>query len=312
MHILITGGCGYKGTKLVSLLLAEGHRVSVYDKQWFGNHLENNSNLQVFNIDVRNLENIELKDVDSVIHLASVANDPCSDLSPKLAWEVSTLATMKLVEKSVKSGVSQFIYASSGSVYGIKDEEQVTEDLDLVPISDYNKGKMVAERVLLSYSEQIRIAIVRPATVCGFSPRMRLDVAVNLLTMQALEHGEITVLGGRQIRPNIHIDDICNLYLFLLERPDLTGVFNAGFENISIMDIANKIRQKLNVQVVTKASNDPRSYRLNSDKILNAGFLPTKNVDNAIDELITLFRNGELINKDEYHNLKWMIENNIN
>jgi nucleoside-diphosphate-sugar epimerase len=211
MHILITGGCGYKGTKLVSLLLAEGHRVSVYDKQWFGNHLENNSNLQVFNIDVRNLENIELKDVDSVIHLASVANDPCSDLSPKLAWEVSTLATMKLVEKSVKSGVSQFIYASSGSVYGIKDEEQVTEDLDLVPISDYNKGKMVAERVLLSYSEQIRIAIVRPATVCGFSPRMRLDVAVNLLTMQALEHGEITVLGGRQIRPNIHIDDICNL-----------------------------------------------------------------------------------------------------
>lgn len=312
MRVLVTGGCGYKGTKLVPLLLDAGHEVVVYDKQWFGNYLEKKDGLEIINSDVRDLNELELEGCGAVFHLASVANDPCSDLSPKLAWEVSTLATMKLAEKAIEAGVEQFIYASSGSVYGIKEEAQVTEDLELTPVSDYNKGKMVAERVLLSYADQINVSIVRPATVCGYSPRMRLDVAVNLLTMQALKLGEITVLGGDQVRPNIHIDDVCRLYTFLLDNPNLKGVFNAGFENISILDIAEKIAHKLDAKVNIKASNDPRSYRLNSDKILRAGFRPTKTVDNAIDELVQLYRTGVLDDKEEFYNLKWMIKNNIN
>jgi nucleoside-diphosphate-sugar epimerase len=247
-----------------------------------------------------------LKGVDVIIHLSSVANDPCSDLDPKLTWEISCLATMQLADKAVRVGIPHFIYASSGSVYGLKDEPQVTEDLDLVPLSEYNKTKMVGERVLLSYSNQMAVQIVRPATVCGLSPRMRLDVAVNMLTMQALTKGEITVLGGDQTRPNIHIDDITDLYLFLLERPQTTGIFNAGFENLSILEIANRVVEVSGAKIVVKPSNDPRSYRVNSDKILAAGFRPKKSVKTAIDEISEAFKTGLLKDEDRFHNLKWM------
>src|SRR5438552_1430748 len=181
----------------------------------------------------------------AIIHLASIANDPCGDLNPKLTWEVSALATMQLADQSVRHGVRQFIYASSASVYGLKEEEQVTEDLELKPISEYNKTKMVAERVLLSYRDEMIVQIIRPATVCGYSPRMRLDVSVNMLTMQALTPGRITVFGGNQVRPNIHIDDVTDLYLFLLDHPQLRGVYNAGFENLSISDIANEVTAQI-------------------------------------------------------------------
>jgi nucleoside-diphosphate-sugar epimerase len=306
MKILLTGACGYKGTVLVPKLLAAGHEVIAFDIMWFGNFLKDHPMLKVVKGDVCDINSIPLEGVDAIIHLSSVANDPCGDLDPKLTWEISCLATMQLADRAARLGIKRFIYASSGSVYGLKDEAQVTEDLELVPLSEYNKTKMVAERVLLSYSNQMVVQIVRPATVCGISPRMRLDVAVNLLTMQALSKGEITVLGGDQTRPNIHIDDITDLYLFFLDNPQATGIFNAGFENLSIKTIAKMASQKANAKITILPSNDPRSYRVSSDKLLAAGFKPKKTVENAIDEICTAYRSGALKDDDKFHNLKWM------
>lgn len=232
MKILVTGACGYKGSVLVPKLIAQGHEVVAIDIMWFGNALNPHPGLTIKHGDVRDIDTIPLSGIDAIIHLASVANDPYGDLNPKLTWEISALATMQLADKAARQDTSRFIYASSGSVYGVKEELQVTEDLWLEPISEYNKTKMVAERVVLSYADRMAVQIVRPATVCGFSPRMRLDVSVNLLTMQALTKSKITVFGGGQIRPNIHIDDITDLYLFLLAHPEHRGIYNAGFENL--------------------------------------------------------------------------------
>lgn len=306
MNLFVTGGCGYKGSVLVPKLLARGHRVTVLDIQWFGNYLPSHPALTVIKGDVRDADKIDLAGIDAIIHLSSIANDPCSDLDPKLTWEVSALATMQLADKAVRQGVKTFIYASSGSVYGVKDEPQVTEDLELKPISEYNKTKMVAERVLLSYADRMAVQIVRPATVCGFSPRMRLDVSVNLLTMQALTRGEITVLGGSQVRPNIHIQDITDVYLHFLDHPELRGVYNAGFENLSIMEIAERAAARIGAKITVKPSNDPRSYRVNSDKLLATGFKPKKTVDDAIAEICAKYQSGELKEEDRWHNLKWM------
>ena len=306
MKILVTGGCGYKGHVLVPKLLARGYEVVVFDTQWFGNYLVPHKNLLVIKGDVRDIGSVPLAGVDCIIHLSSIANDPCGDLDPKLTWEVSALATMQLADKAKRLGIKHFIYASSGSVYGVKDEPQVTEDLELKPISEYNKTKMVSERVLLSYSEDMVVQIVRPATVCGFSPRMRLDVSVNMLTMQALTKGKITVFGGDQTRPNIHIDDITDVYLFLIEHPEVTGIYNAGFENISILDIARLVTKYIPAEIVVTASNDPRSYRVNSDKLLAAGFKPKKSVDDAVREIIERYRAGDLKDEDRFYNLRWM------
>ena len=306
MNILVTGACGYKGNVLVPKLLAAGHSVVAFDIMWFGNDLPDHPRLQVVKGDVRFIDTIPLTGIEAIIHLSSIANDPAGDLDPKLTWEVSALATMQLADKAARQGIQRFIYASSGSVYGLKDEEQVTEDLTLVPLSEYNKTKMVAERVVLSYANDMVVQIVRPATVCGLSPRMRLDVSVNMLTMQALTRGEITVLGGDQTRPNIHIDDITDLYLFLLDRPDVTGVYNAGFENLSIRRIAEMACEKAEAKITVLPSNDPRSYRVNSDKLLATGFRPKKTVEHAIDEICTAYRNGQLQDQERFHTLKWM------
>ncbi|MFO0541460.1 MAG: NAD-dependent epimerase/dehydratase family protein [Phenylobacterium sp.] len=306
MNLLVTGACGYKGSVLVPKLLAAGHQVTAYDVQWFGNELPRHHRLDVIAGDVRDIHAVPLKGVDAIIHLASVANDPCGDLDPRLTWEISALATMRLADQAVRKGVRQFIYASSGSVYGVKDEPEVTEDLEPEPLTEYNKTKMVAERVLLSYADQMSVQIVRPATVCGVSPRMRLDVSVNMLTMQALTRGRITVFGGDQVRPNIHIDDITDLYIFLLERPGITGVFNAGFENISIREIAERVARSIPAEIIVTPSNDPRSYRQNSDKLRAAGFAPRKTVDDAIREIVVAYQRGELKDIDRWHNLKWM------
>lgn len=306
MKILVTGACGYKGNVLVPKLLKAGHSVVAFDIMWFGNDLVQHPNLKVIQGDVRHIDTIPLQGVEAIIHLSSIANDPAGDLDPKLTWEVSALATMQLADKAARNGIERFIYASSGSVYGLKDEAQVTEDLTLVPLSEYNKTKMVAERVVLSYAKDMAIQIVRPATVCGLSPRMRLDVSVNMLTMQALTRGEITVLGGDQTRPNIHIDDITDLYLFLLNRPDVTGVYNAGFENLSIQKIAEMACEKAQAKITVLPSNDPRSYRVNSDKLLAAGFKPKKTVESAIDEICAAYKRGDLRDEDRFHTLKWM------
>jgi len=306
MKVLVTGGCGYKGHVLIPKLLARGYDVIAFDTQWFGNYLISHPKLTVVKGDVCKIDEIPLDGVDCIVHLSSIANDPCGDLNPKLTWEVSALATMQLADKAKRLGIKRFIYASSGSVYGVKDEPQVTEDLELNPISEYNKTKMVAERVLLSYQDDMVVQIVRPATVCGYSPRMRLDVSVNMLTMQALSKGKITVFGGKQVRPNIHIDDITDLYLYLIDHPEVTGVYNAGFENISILDIANMVTKYLPVEITVTESNDPRSYRVNSDKLLATGFKPKKKVEDAIREIIEKFKSGVIKDEDRYYNLKWM------
>ena len=306
MKVLVTGACGYKGTVLVPKLLAAGHEVVALDIMWFGNDLPNHPRLQIIKGDVRVSEQVPREGVDAIVHLSSVANDPCGDLDPKLTWEVSCLATMQLADRAARLGIKHFVYASSGSVYGLKEEPQVTEDLELVPLSEYNKTKMVGERVLMSYTDRMVVQIVRPATVCGLSPRMRLDVSVNMLTVQALTRGEITVLGGDQTRPNIHIDDITDLYLFLLDHPEVTGIYNAGFENLSIRSIAEMATQRAQAQIKVLPSNDPRSYRVNSDKLLATGFKPKKTVSDAIDEICAAYRAGKIQDEDRFHNLKWM------
>ena len=305
-NILITGGAGYVGTVLAKKLLENGHIVTIIDTMWFGDYLGNHKNLTKIQNNILDVDNIPMTNVDTIFHLANIANDPTGDLNSKLTWEVNVLASKLLVEKAIKNGVKQFIYASSGSVYGVKEDLHVTEDLDLVPISDYNKTKMVSERVLESYKDEINIVSIRPATVCGYSPRMRLDVSVNMLTMQALENKKITVFGGSQVRPNIHIQDMVRVYLHFLDNSDLTGVYNAGFENISILDIAHKVIEKIDAEVLVTPSNDPRSYRLNSDKLLKTGFVPQYGVNDAILEIIEKYADGTLKDDDKYYNLKVM------
>lgn len=313
MNILVTGACGYKGSVLVPLLLGNYHNVFAYDSEWFGNFLLPHPNLAYQKKDIRHFHQDDFKDIDVVIHLANVANDPAVELNPALSWEVNVLCSQQICEYAMRSNVKHVIYASSGSVYGLKDEPNVTEDLSLVPISTYNKTKMVAERVFLSYSDSFQVHCVRPATVCGVSPRMRLDVAVNMLTHQALTKHEITILGGNQTRPNIHIDDIANLYLHLINNADSipSGCYNAGFENISIRDIATMIQSKIPCNLIFKESNDPRSYRQDSSKILATGFKPVKSVKAAIDEIVSSFESGALPQGDNCFTVKWMKSNNF-
>jgi nucleoside-diphosphate-sugar epimerase len=291
---------------LAQRLIELGHELTVVDVQWFGNYLKPAKGLKVIQADIREVDSIPFDGVDVVLHLANIANDPCADLNSKLNWEVNTLATMFLVEKAIRHGVKQFVYASSGSVYGVKEEPEVTEELSLVPISDYNKTKMVSERVLLSYSERIRTTIIRPATICGYSLRMRLDLSVNMLTMQALTKGKITVFGGNQTRPNIHLQDMIRVYEHFLAKPELTGIYNAGFENISILEIAERVKKHVPAEIVVTPSNDPRSYRLSSKKLLATGFQQKYGVEDGIREVIEAFRQGQLNDREEFYNIRTM------
>ena len=310
--ILVTGGCGYVGTVLVNKLIENNYFVDVIDTQWFGNKLEDNPKLKIYKNDIRDIESIDFSNIDTVFHLANIANDPGVELNPMLSWEVNVLAGISLIETCIENKVSEFIFASSGSVYGIKEEENVTEDLKLLPISTYNKTKMAAERVFLSYSDRINVKIIRPATVCGLSPRMRFDVSVNMFALQAFTNKNMTVLGGKQVRPNIHVEDLVNIYLFFLENKfNFSDIFNAGFENISIMDIANLVKKHCNSNIEIKKSNDPRSYRQNSDKLINLGFSPSKNVENAIEEIINALKKGHIKDHLSCHTVKWMRELNL-
>ena len=311
MNILVTGGCGYKGHVLVPRLLDLGHDVQVIDTQWFGNFLKPHRNLTIVKGDIREIEKVPMSRIDCIIHLAAIANDPSSDLNPKLTWEVNALATMQLVDKASRLGVERFIYASSSSVYGIKEEEHVTEDLELRPITEYNKTKMVAERVLLSYAKDMVVQIIRPATVCGYSPRMRLDLSVNILTKQAIQDGTITVFGGSQVRPNVHIEDLTDAYIHFLDNPKLEGIFNVGFENISILDIARTITKHVSADIEITESNDPRSYRVNSDKLLDTGFSPKKTVEDAIEDIIDKFRSGDIKDTMQSNTVEWMKNQNL-
>lgn len=312
MHLLVTGGCGYVGTVLVESLLSDGHQVTVVDAGWFGNKLKPNAALEVKKKDIRNINYDDLEGVSTIIHLANIANDPAVELNPSLSWEVNVLASHQLADLAVRSGVKHFIYASSGSVYGIKDEEDVTEDLSLMPISTYNKTKMVSERVFLSYVNSMHVHCIRPATVCGWSPRMRLDVSVNMLTFQALSKGKILVFGGEQTRPNIHIHDMIGVYKHFLNNPEIaSGCYNAGFENISIRDLANKIAEKIPSEIEIQDSIDNRSYRQNSDKLISTGYKRNFGIDDAIEDLKLKYQSKALLDLDEYYTVKWMKKLNL-
>ena len=313
MRILITGGCGYTGTLLTNNLIDLGYEVIVVDTQWFGSYLIPRKNLKVVKLDIRDHEKIPLEGIDTVVHLANIADVTSVELNAKLSWEVNVLATQKLIENSIKNKVRQFIFASSGSVYGVKEEKEVTEELSLVPISTYNKTKMIAERVLRSYENDVKFHCIRPATVCGFSPRMRLDLSVNNLTFLALKFKSMSVSGGDQIRPNIHIQDLINVYKHFISNPSLPGGFyNAGFENLQIIEIAQMAARIIPSKIiVTENNNDPRSYRQNSNKLLSTGFKKKFTVNDAIKDLKEKYESKKFKESNECYTIKRMKELNL-
>ena len=305
--ILVTGGSGYQGVKLIKILINKGFSVINVDNNLFGNYFIKNKNIKNYQLDINQIYKVDLKNVYACIHLASIANDPMVDLNQSFSWETSALGTMVLMEQLKKYKVKKIIYASSGSVYGIKKEKRVTENLSLKPLSTYNKVKMVTERVILSYKKYLNVIILRPATVCGFSPRMRLDVTVNMLTFHALKNKKITVFGGKQKRPNIHIDDLLDAYIFFLTKNIKSDIFNLGFENLSIIDIAKKISKIIKSKIIIKKnSSDARSYNLDSSKLLKTGFRPKKKISDAIIELKDLYNKNILKDKPNFHSIKWL------
>jgi len=306
MKIIVLGGCGYIGSVLVEKLLKKNYKVLVIDTKWFGNYLKKNKNLRVIKCDIRNLNKISFRGYNKIIHLANIANDPAADLDPNLSWEINVLSTHQIIYKAIDEGIEQFIFSSSGSVYGIKKENKVTEDLQPEPISIYNKTKMIAERVLLSFSDKINLQIIRPATVCGISPRMRLDLTVNLLTMQAITKKQITVLGGKQKRPNIHIQDLTDVFIYFLESKIKNGIYNVGFENLSILKIAKIIKNKIPSKIRIKKSNDIRSYNIDSSKLIMTGYKPKFSIEDAICQIRDDFLKKKFLIKKEWYSVNWL------
>jgi|TARA_Y100000031_G_C8166869_1_gene359804 nucleoside-diphosphate-sugar epimerase len=291
MKILVTGGCGYIGTTLIPKLLGAGHKVLSIDNQLFGNFLPKHKNLKNIKMNIGNIKATNIKNVDTVIHLASISNDPSALISSKITWETNVLYTLKLLNLCKEKRIKKFIFASSGSVYGVSKKRKVDENSNLVPISDYNKTKMIGEKLVQSYKKFFDTIILRPGTVCGFSKSLRLDLTVNAMTYGALKNKVINVNGGNQIRPHVHMEDMINAYLFFLKRKNMSGIYNVGFENRSIIKIAKMIKKRLPyVSVKKNKSIDLRSYRLYSKKILKIGFKPIKSTQFAIDEFIENYR----------------------
>ena len=314
MNFLVTGGCGYIGTQLTKHLLSKKNKVTIVDNCWFGNFHKKNKMLKIIKKDIRSFENLNIKGIDTIIHLANVANDPTVELNPTLSWEINVLASKLIVRHAIKNKVKKIIFLSSGSVYGIKKEKNVTEDLRLNPISVYNKTKMIAERVFLSYKDKIDIICIRPATVCGLSERLRLDLTVNKLTYDAFYKNKIFVDGGDQIRPNIHIKDlIAAIDCLIFSKKKLNyNIFNVGFENLTISEIANKIQNKTGAKIHVNKNRDLRSYRQDSSRLLKLGFRPKYNVSLAINDLIYFFKTKSKINFTKKNfNLLRMKELNI-
>ena len=317
--VFVTGGAGYVGSVLTRRLLEHGYSVTVIDLMIYGEEvLEDHPNLVKIKGDIRDTALLEasLPCHDAVIHLACISNDPSFELNPELGRSINLDAFEPLVQTAVKSGVKRFIYASSSSVYGIKDEPDVTEDMALEPLTDYSKFKAMCEEVLARYKGTgFTTVTIRPATVCGYSPRLRLDLTVNILTNLAVNKGEITVFGGQQKRPNLHIEDMAALYLLLLELPDekIAGkVFNAGYENHTVAEIAEMVRKTIGpqVQIITTSTNDNRSYHISSGKIKREiGFVPTHSITDAVQDLKNAFDSHlipDSLTDDRYFNVKKM------
>lgn len=307
MKILITGGAGYVGTLLCEKLLKLGHKLIVVDTCWFGNFLPKNNKIKLIKKNILDIKDSIGQGVETIIHLASIASDPASELNPKYTWEISCIGTKKLCEIAKKNKIKKFIYASSGSVYGIKEEKKVTENLSLLPISDYNKTKMIAENVIESYKKYFKYYLIRPGTVYGYSKRMRLDLMINILCFQALTKKEITILGGNQLRPYIHIRDMVNVYLHFLKKNPKSGAYNSSAGNLSVKNTAQKIKERIkNIKIIKKKSNDPRSYRLSSEKLLRTGFKFKTSFKEGVDEIISQFNNNKIKKTNESFSVNWV------
>lgn len=328
MRVCIPGGAGYVGSRLVPELL-KNHEVIVLDLFLYGDNIfdeyKNNPNLKLIKADVRDFEAVErsLKNCDAVIHLACISNDPSFELNPELAKSINLDAFQPFVELAKRAKVKRFIYASSSSVYGVKSELNVVEDMALEPLTDYSKYKAACEEILLKFaSEEFVCTILRPATVCGYAPRQRLDVVVNILTNLAYHTGKVKVMGGDQMRPNIHIEDMVRAYIHVLGAPVekiRSEIFNVGYDNHTVLQLGKMVQKivgkKRSVEMVIEASPDNRSYHVSSEKISKIlSFAPKFTIENAVEDLVQAFEKGSLPNSLEdsrYFNIKTMKNVNL-
>lgn len=323
-NVLVTGGAGYVGSALVPRLLGAGHRVTVLDLFIYGEDVlaphSGHLGLRQIKGDIRDAGAVKgaLVGCDAVIHLACLSNDPSCDLDPVLGRSINLDPFRPLVRAAKAAGVKRFVYASSSSVYGIKDEPEVTEEMTCGPLTDYSRYKALCEDILVEEREPGFVAVIlRPATVCGYAPRLRLDLTVNILTSHAVNKRRITVFGGSQKRPNLHIDDMVALYLFLLQCPgeDIDGqTFNAGYENHSVMEIAEMVRGVVgdHIEIEVTPSDDLRSYHVCSEKLhRQLGFRPRRSIPDAVSGLVDAFSAGKVpgaLNNSRYFNIKRMRE----
>ncbi len=329
-NILITGGAGYVGSMLTDILVGRGVNVKVYDTFYFGKeHLpKNKNNLTLVKGDIRDSKKFgkECLGMDAVIHLACISNDPSFELDENLSKSINFNCFEPMVLEAKKAGIKRFIYASSSSVYGVSEQDNVTEDHPLVPLTLYNKFKGLCEPILLEQvSNNFNGVVIRPATICGYSNRCRLDLSVNILTNLAIRNKKITVFGGEQRRPNLNIKDMCRLYELLLEVDDnlIKGqIFNAGYQNNTIMNLASIVKKRVEanmgfekIEIEVTESDDKRSYHINSDKIFNMiGFKPIFTIEDAVDSICEAYKNGNLKNSLEdtiYSNVKTMQKLNV-
>ena len=321
-RVMVTGGAGYVGSCLVPKLLDAGYEASVLDLYLYGDDLfskyAGDSRLRQVKGDLRDPAAVTkaLEGCDAVIHLACISNDPSFDLDPDLGRSINYDCFRPLVRASKDVGVGRFIYASSSSVYRIKDDPNVTEELSLQPLTDYSKYKAMCEEVLEQEREKGFVGVtIRPATVCGYAPRLRLDLTVNILTNLAITNGKITVFGGEQLRPNLHVEDMTDLYLRLLAADDTAvdgKVWNAGYHNLKVREIADMVRERVGdkVEIVVTPTDDHRSYHVSSEKIRrDLGFQASRSVSDAILDLKSAFADGRVPNSmtdDRYYNIRRM------
>jgi len=325
-RVLVTGGAGYVGSLLVPQLLDLGYAVTVYDMMYYGTDFlpQENPKLTLVQGDIRDTAKIAeaFDGIDAVIHLACISNDASFELDEALSTSVNLNAFEPMVVAAKNAGVKRFIYASTSSVYGVSDSPDVTEDHPLVPVTLYNEYKGKCEPQLFKHASPDFVCVtIRPATLCGYAPRQRLDLSVNILTNHAVTNNKITVFGGSQMRPNLNVRDMCNCYKMLLELPDekIAGeTFNVAYENMSIMELAQIVKkiveeefpEKAPIDIVTTPSDDIRSYHVNSDKIRRVlGFKPEHTIEDAVRSLCQAFREGKLPNSmddDRYYNVRRM------
>jgi nucleoside-diphosphate-sugar epimerase len=327
--IFITGGAGYAGSRYVPQLLASGNKVTIFDTFYFGDYLENHKNLNKIKGDIRNTNLIEksCRDHDIFIHLACMSNDTSFELDEKLSTEINFDCFEGMVKAAKLSKIKRFIYASTSSVYGISDAKDIKEDHPFKPLTLYNKFKGLCEPILFKYSDKnFETVIFRPATLCGYSPRQRFDLSVNVLTANAIVNNKILVFGGSQLRPNLHILDYCDLLDLLIsaETPKIQNkIFNVGYQNLSIMEIAKIVREvvlkefakKEEILIEVQKSNDLRSYHINSDKIREElNFIPKYTIEDAVIEICDAFKKNsftDALNNTKYFNVKRIKELNI-